>query len=313
LINEVNGETRTGSTNATGDFVFSGLGSATYTIRVTATGFQTFERTGNVLTAAARLNVGRLPMQLGSVTESIVVSAQGGSVQTTASNHESIIDSTQVSMISLRGRDPISLLRILPGVSQGEDTDLFGGSYSTSVPQFQGRGGNTIYVDGVNGGDGNGGGSFSGATNIDAIAEVNVQMANYTAEFGRSGGTQVQFLTKHGGSEYHGTGYWYKRHEMFNANNFFSNSNGLPRQIYRFTTLGGNIGGPVPIKGVKDKLFFFYSIDDTKVITPQPIRRYTMPTVAEKNGDFSLSPRTIVDPLNNNQPFANAGNGSICA
>jgi hypothetical protein len=305
LINEVNGETRAGATNASGDFNFSGLGPSTYTVRVTAPGFQVFERTGNVLLAAGRLSVGRLQMQLGSVTESIVVSAQGGTVQTTSSNHESVIDSTQVSMISLRGRDPISLLRILPGVSQGQDADLFGGSYATSVPQFQGRGGNTIYVDGVNGGDGNGGGNFSGQTNIDAIAEVNVQMASYTAEYGRSGGTQIQFITKRGGSEYHGTGYWYKRHEMFNATNFFNNLNNIQKPVYRFQTLGGNIGGPVPIGGLKDKLFFFYSIDDTQVVTPIPLFQYTMPTVAEKNGDYSLSPRTIVDPLNNNTPFAN--------
>ena len=78
LINEVNGETRAGATNAAGDFNFSGLGPATYTVRVTAPGFQVFERTGNVLLAAGRLSVGRLQMQLGSVTESIVVSAQGG-------------------------------------------------------------------------------------------------------------------------------------------------------------------------------------------------------------------------------------------
>ena len=173
LTNEVNGETRTVNSNASGDFVFSGLVPSTYTVRVTAPGFQPLERTGNVLSAAGRLPLGRLQMQLGSVTESIVVSAQGMAVQTTSANHESVIDSRQVSMISLRGRDPIALLRILPGVSQGETNDTFGDSYGTILPIVQGRRDFTVYVDGVNGGDGNGSSRFSGATNIDAIAEIN--------------------------------------------------------------------------------------------------------------------------------------------
>jgi hypothetical protein len=131
-------------------------------------------------------------------------------------------------MISLRGRDPVSLVRILPGVQQGVDTDQFGGAYSVPVPEFQGRGGNTLYVDGVNGGDGGGGGNFSGATNIDAIAEVNVQMGAYTAEYGLKGGTQVNFITKRGGEQYHGTAYWYVRNEWFNANTWLGNHTRLP-------------------------------------------------------------------------------------
>src|SRR4030095_14668924 len=84
-------------------------------------------------------------------------------------------------------------------------------------------GGQTIYVDGVNGGDGGGsgggGGNLSGAPNLGAIAEVNVQMASYTAEYGLKGGAQVNFITKHGGSDYHGTAYTYQRDKSFNSIN----------------------------------------------------------------------------------------------
>ena len=76
------------------------------------------------------------------------------------------------------------------------------------VPNIGGGRGQTIQVDGVNGGDSNGGGNFSGATNMDAIAEVNVQLSSYTAEYGLNGGAQVNYITKHGGSEYHGSLYF---------------------------------------------------------------------------------------------------------
>ena len=109
----------------------------------------------------------------------------------------------------------MSLLKILPGVQLlANDNETVGGSFNSPVPSLQGGGGQTVYVDGINGGDGGGGGSLSGTTVIDAIAEVNVQMSAYTAEYGLKGGSQVNIITKHGGAEYHGTGYWYKRHEI---------------------------------------------------------------------------------------------------
>ena len=146
---------------------------------------------------------------------------------------------------------------------------------------------------------------------MDAIAEVNVQMSAYTAEYGLKGGAQVNLVTKHGGSEYHGTGYWYKRHEMWNATNFFNTRSSLPKPQYRYSTLGATLGGPIPkIPKVHDgnKLFFFYSIDDTQLKDVNILRRYTFPTAAERTGDFSNS-RTpagalivITDPATG-QPF----------
>lgn len=310
LTNEVNAEERSATTNESGDFLFAALVPAPYTVRIEAKGFRPYEQKGNIVVASGRLSLGMLQLQVGSLTESIVVTAQGAAVQTTSSNHAAVIDNKQMSMISLRGRDPISMLRILPGVQQGVgNQELFGGDFSTPVPRIQGRAGATIYVDGVNGGDGGGGDNFSGATNLDAIAEVNIQLGSYTAEYGLKGGSQINFVTKHGGSEFHGTGYWYKRHEMFNATNYFNNLNGIAKPIYRVSTLGGNIGGPIPVKipilnRDKKSMNFFYSIDDTQTISPSPIRRWTMPTELERQGNFSQSPVTVRDPLTGS-PFAN--------
>ena len=320
LRNELNGEERSSVTNELGDFTFPALVAGRYTIRVESQGFRPLERKENNVLANSRLAVGTLQLEVGTVSESVSVTAQGATVETTTTAHAAVLDHKQVAMISLRGRDPSALLRILPGVQQGRDQDTFGGSFSTPVPAFLGSTGRqTLYVDGVNGGDagngGGGGGNFSGATNIDAIAEVNVQMGNYTAEHGLKGGPQINFITKRGGQQFHGTGYWYKRHEMWNATNFFNNNVGARKPVYRYSTLGGNIGGPVKLKipiinPDGKKFFFFYSIDDTQLKDVNILRRFTMPTAIERQGNFSETRTTagalipVRDPSNNNQPFA---------
>jgi hypothetical protein len=318
IVNENTREERHGVSNEVGDFVFPALVPGPYTVRVQLTGFKPLTVAGHMVLANGRTAVGQLQLTLGELTEQVTVTAIGESLKTTTTAHQAVLDLKQVTNLSIRGRDPISLLKILPGVSLlANDTETFGGSFATAVPAIQGNGrGQTIYVDGINGGDGGGSGgggtNFSGATNLDAIAEVNVQMSAYTAEYGLKGGAQVNFITKRGGSEYHGTGYTYQRDTRFNATNYFNTISNLPKPEYRYSTFGGNLGGPVPklprINSDGEKLFFFYSVDDTRLKNPQVLRRFMMPTEAERRGDFSQT-RTpagaliaIRDPLTN-QPF----------
>jgi hypothetical protein len=313
LTFELNGEERSGTTSEVGDFNFPALVPGEYTIRVDAPGFRPLERKHNVVLAAGRLALGSLQLEVGSLSESVTVSAQGQAVATTTTAGTAVLDSHQVSMISIKGRDPISFLRILPGVQQGVDPDTFGGSFATAVPAIMGQTNRqTLYVDGINGGDGGngggGGGNFSSATNVDAIAEINVQLNSYTAEYGLKGGPQVNIVTKHGGAQFHGTAYWYKRHEMWNAKNFFNNKLNQVKPVYRYSTLGGNLGGPVKLKipvinPDGNKFFFFYSIDDTRLKDVNQLRTYYVPTELERTGDFSKTFTTagalipIRDPL----------------
>jgi len=292
ITNETTGEVRRTTSNESGDYTFQAVRPGPYTVRAELSGFKPVEVRNAMVLTNNRLSMSPLQLQVGNFAETVSVSAVGEMIATTVTSHQAILGQKQMLELSTRGRDPTSLLRVLPGVSLlANDTDTFGGSWGTSVPNIQGGGGQTIYIDGINGGDGGGGGMLSGATNMDAIEEVNVQMSAYTAEYGLKGGAQVNFVTKHGGSEYHGTGYWYKRHEMWNATNYFNKKAGIPKPFYRYSTLGGTLGGPVPrvkkINESRDKLFFFYSIDDTRLKDVQPLRQYTMPTALERAGDFS--------------------------
>jgi hypothetical protein len=127
--------------------------------------------------------------------------------------------------------------------------------------------------------------------NLDSVAEMRVLSTNYQAEYGRSNGASITVVTKSGSQEFHGGAQANKRHEMFNANNFFNNYNGNIKPQYRFFVWSYNIGGPVAIPKLphifKKKLFFFFSQEYTRQ-KPGPSSGYdNVPSANEKAGDFS--------------------------
>jgi hypothetical protein len=293
LTNEGSGEARSVQSNDTGDFVFPALVPGAYAIKIEKAGFKLFQRPGIVLTANERRALGSLELAIGAVTESISVRAENVAVQTSSSENSELLSSTQLTQLVTRGREVVSLLRILPGVSQGTDAESLGGTFGTSTPNIGGTRNrmNTFTLDGQTGSDADLVDVFNGSTSLDAIAEVKVLMNNYQAEYGRNAGAFVNIVSKSGTRDFHGSLYWFKRHEQFNANNFFNNRNLQPRPLYRYNTYGLTIGGPVYIPKAfntsRDKLFFFYSREDWRVYEPRAVRRVTVPNPLERDGNFS--------------------------
>jgi carboxypeptidase family protein len=313
LVNEETADRRLTTSNEIGAFVFPAVKPGTYTIRIELTGFSTVERTHTVLPANEQLSIGAVQLNVGGLAETVTLTAQGSIVQTASSDRSALITSNQIENVADRGRDVVSLLRILPGVAYSTPTDAPGANFGTTTPNINGNRAtwNTMTVDGVVGNDMGSPQVFSSSINFDAIGEVQVELNNYRAEYGRNGGPVVNIVTKSGTKSYKGSAYWYKRNEALNANDFFNNRNGIAKPIYRYDTAGATIGGPVPIPKApssRDKLFFFYSFDGLKSLNPRPLQQVSVPTAAERAGDFSQSldqnGRLIVirDPLTG-QPF----------
>jgi hypothetical protein len=293
LTNQGTSDGRETATNQTGDFVFAALVPGTYSVRVESGGFKTFERTGIVVTANERRALGAIELSVGTVTESVSVRAENVQVQTTSSENSELLSSQQLTNLVTRGRDVVSLLRVLPGVSAGSDEEALGGTFGTLTPNISGTRNrmNTVTLDGQTGSDADLVDRFNGSTSLDAVAEVKVLLNNYQAEYGRNAGAFVNVVSKSGTRDFHGSVYWFKRHEQFNANNFFNNRNSLARPLYRYNTYGGTVGGPIyiPAKFNTDrtKLFFFYSREDWRIKDPRNPRNVTVPTGLERAGDYS--------------------------
>jgi len=294
VINPSNAVMRTATTNEDGIFVFPQLPPGTYLIRIEKDGFKKIEKSNVILGTADKLNVGDFVLEVGAVAETIEIQADAGQLQIKSESGErsDLVTNRQIKDLALNGRNVIDLVRLVPGVSsaggglqQSTVNNAFAGFNINGTRNNQ----HEVTIDGAtNLNTGNNTGALV-TVNPDAVAEFKVLTSNYQAEYGRAGGGFIQVTTKSGSNEYHGGGRYFRRHDSLNANNFFNNTRGQPRPLYRFNYYGYDLSGPVPLVGSRDnrKLFFFFSQEYYRQLIPEAARNIRVPSEAERNGDFS--------------------------
>ena len=300
LTNELTKQTREAKTDNTGSFLFVELVPGNYSLNIRREGFRTYEQSRIEVASGERVALPPIRLTIGDVASSVTVEADAARVQTDSSERVGLINPTQIQSTPLRGRDYMGMLKVLPGVVDDTNRDAPGGS----TPQLNGgRSGNVlIALDGITS-------QNSGAMNgtqfqpsLDAISEMKVLLNNYQAEYGARSGGVVNVVVKSGAAQFHGTGYYYKRNETLNANNFFNNANSVNvgpdgkarRPRYRYDTFGYTVGGPLIVPGTRfnssrSKLFFFWSHEILHTKVPSALQQVTFPTDLERKGDFSKS------------------------
>jgi hypothetical protein len=313
LTGEQKNDMRTTTTNDSGRFAFAALQPGTYSLRVEKSGFQALEQKNVVVSANETLALGELKLQPGQLAEMVTITSVGTVVEKESSDLTARLTSDQINLISTKGRDITSLLRLLPGTSNNDDIEAVGEGFGTDLPNFSGQRGRSAVatIDGLFAGEPSGSNKLSMTINQDAVAEVKVLRNNYGAEYGNNGGALINLVSKGGGKDYRGSVYYFVRNESLNANNFFSNKAKLPRPLYRHKVPGFNFGGPLPLPRfreggpslVKNKAFFFFSFEKPHTITPTDPVFVTVPTALERIGNFSQSRNSsgaipvILDPL----------------
>jgi hypothetical protein len=293
LINEATGARRQTVTSGVGLFSFNSVQPGSFTLQVEHSGFKTFTRTAIALTANERRPID-VRLELGATTEVIQVEAQGAAVQTASAERSGTVTASQLSTLQLKGRDFMGMLRLLPGVvdSRANSRESPGNNSLSGIYIQGGRSGTyNLTLDGITNLDT---GSNTGPyfePSMDSIGEVKVLLTNYQAEYGRNSGAAINVIMKSGTQSFHGSGYYYKRNEGLNANSFFNNLTGRPRDRYRYDLAGYTIGGPITIPGKfntnRDKLFFFFSQEFQPQKRPRPLEFRTVPSALERQGDYS--------------------------
>jgi hypothetical protein len=296
----------TTKTNGQGEFTLSGLLPGNYTLEVTANGFKKLDRTNIPLDAQDKLALGDIPLQVGAVTESVEVSATQTLLQTESVERSEAIVGKQMENIEVNGRNPLDMAKLIPGVTSTANVAV-GGSGGLGGVYVNGNRGtmNQLTINGIGDIDTGADGSQNVTVSIDSMAEFKVLTGQYQAEYGRNAGGQIAMVTKSGTDQFHGSGYIYHRHDDLNANSFINNVRGLPRSLYRYNDPGYTIGGPVilPKLNLKTKLFFFWSEEWQDQLAPTTAKNIEVPTLLERQGNFSQSvdnngkPLTIRDPL----------------
>ena len=218
LINQEQGVTaRDTITNEAGIYLFSALPAATYTVTVELPGFKTYKKTDVKLFVNDRMGLPPIVLEVGSPTESVTVEATAVTLERVSAERSGIVTGRQMVDIALNGRNFASLLKLVPGVPA--DTAPSGLGVNAYI-NGQRANQNNFTVDGQTVTDSGVNQQFAYRINVDAIAEFKVSTTSQSAEFGRNAGAQVQVATKSGTLVFHGTGYWFKRHEGWNANSF---------------------------------------------------------------------------------------------
>ena len=240
-----------------------------------------------------RRSLGEIVMQVGQLSERVEVTAEVTPVQTASSERAGLVTGTQLLNTAIRGRDFVSLIATLPGIydENMQSRDVSKGPGAGGVHINGGRSTSINFaLDGVQNTDTGSNGGSHVQPNMDAVAEVKVLTSNYQAEYGRSSAGTINVTTKSGTQNFHGSGYWFYRHEGLYANSFFRNRTGTVRPVERIQNFGYTIGGPVYGRGFnknKDKLFFFWSQEFVRRRSYPGTQFVTTPTALERAGDFS--------------------------
>ena len=312
VVNVGTQATREVVTDSEGTFVITELLAGRYDVSVSLTGFKSYVQQNVVLSANERVALRAIVLEVGQLEETVTVTAEATRVQTQSAERSGLITQEQINHISLKGRDYMGMLRLLPGVLDMQNREAPGWNNLGGL-SINGSRNNTINLtyDGVTNLDtGSNTGPFL-APALDSIAEIKVLTSNYQAEYGRSSGGTINVITKSGSREFRGGGFYSKRHEDLNANEWQNNKFSRPKPPYRFDYVGYHLGGPIVLRNfnkARNRLFFFWSEEFLPRTNPGSLQRRTIPSELERRGDFSQSFQTngslvvIRDPATG-QPF----------
>lgn len=288
LTSEQTGLERETTTNASGDYVFPLLPVSVYTITAESAGFQSARQTavGLQVNQTRRVDI---ELSVGEVTETIEVVAESAVIDTETATVGTFVSQKQVTQLPLNGRNFLQLLFLGNGAveTNGEQGGMrrdagnaisINGARPTS---------NNYLLDGTSNTD-TALGTPAAILSIDAIQEFKEQTATYSAEYGFSA-NQINIVSKTGTNQLHGSLFHFLRNNALDANQFFNNVAGRPKNVLRQNQFGFVAGGPA----IKNKTFWLANYEGRR--TRQASQTFfNVPTPDQLGGNFS-SP--INDPL----------------
>ena len=278
-------------TTETGDYSFTLLPIATYEIKTELAGFKTQSAKVELATGdRARVDV---KLELGTVSETLTVSGEAPLLQTDTSRVSSRLTNEIVQNAPIQGRNIVNMLQLTPGASEGQANATISGNRPddrrpSSAVSINGNpeNDNLHLVDGLDNIERVKSG-MGIKLSLEAIQEVVVQTNLYSAENGRTLGGVVNIITKSGGNQFRGSGFYFFRNQRFDSRSFFANS----KPLNHLNNFGGSIGGPLKT----NRTFFFADYEMGRIRKDRPFN-ITVPTAKMRNGDFSEQSGVVYDP-----------------
>ncbi|HXN22816.1 MAG TPA: carboxypeptidase regulatory-like domain-containing protein [Candidatus Dormibacteraeota bacterium] len=299
VIDTSTGFQRTVQTGGDGGYIVEDLKPGSYEVTAVKAGFKEKSIKGITLQVSqrARIDIG---MEVGSAGERVEVQGTAPIIETESASVGKVITTRDVLNLPLNGRQFLQLATLTPGVQKASIVyhETTGGSISVNgMSAFA----NNTMVDGIMNQE-TGAGRMTFSPSIDAIQEFKIQSNTYDAQYGRTGGAQIEVLTKRGSNAYHGSVYEFWRNDALDARPLFQPGSLPPFSRHQF---GGTFGGHIPHLR---KDFFFFSYEGLR--SDQGLTAVlSLPPATLRAGDFSGTGTTIYDPQTLNtttgrrQPF----------
>jgi hypothetical protein len=292
IVDEATSVARATVTNDQGDYAFTAVTPATYTVNAEAIGFKRLERKGVLISTQAAVTLD-LDLELGDVTEKIDVTADAPVLATSDASTGQLIESQKITDLPILGRNPFFTAKLAQTVVFVANPKMGRMQDQNANSQVSIAGGpvrtNNVLVDGISITDSNNRAVF--VPSPESVQEVKLQASTYDAEVSRTGGGTFNSLLRSGTNELHGSAVGHIRQTDWLANNFFSNRAGLPVADQPFRDWGGSLGGPVVIPKLYDghnRTFFFVATEAYRQQDGSNTA-LSVPTALERVGDFSQS------------------------
>jgi hypothetical protein len=315
LLNKATGIIQHTVTSGAGLYTFISLNPGVYQVTASEKGFATIAQ-DNITVNVDQTTQVNVTLKVGATTETVNVTAGTALVEPSNSTVGSLIPAETIDRVPLLYRNVFDLAQLSAGVTPPNGSPNSSDSMQTVQNISVGRPGVDISSATINGAivgsvyymvDGspigiaeNNAAAIIPAMNIpeDAVDEVRVETQNTPASYQSGAAGVISLVSKSGNNNFHGDVFGVFRPNALSANEYFSKQGQLlaglpntPPNFYRYQE-GGAIGGPIK----KDKIFFFGDYQDTQQEQFEGVRTYTVPTSAERTGDFSAMSFTIYDP-----------------
>ncbi|MBS1851838.1 MAG: TonB-dependent receptor [Acidobacteria bacterium] len=281
-VDQAKGFAFTATSDGAGRYLLRPIPPGRYTIAAESAGFQVLRKENIAISVNDNATID-FALQVGKTSEVVEVQSAGVQLQTQDAVTGQVVNRQFINNLPLVSRDFYDLALLAPGTATPDNQCE--GCTATNFVSNGGRNSTAdVLVDGVsisNFEQNSGVMSATYTPSVESVEEFKVQQSNFSAEFGFSGSTIVNVVTRSGTNQFHGSLYEFLRNDKLDANNWFSNHNGEARAPMKRNNFGLTIGGPI----VKNKTFFFFDYDGTRERSFAAANA-GVPSAAEKTGDF---------------------------
>ncbi len=283
LVDQQKGYQFTTTSDNSGRYVFTSIPPGVYSVSVDMAGFEKSVRT-NVRVNVSENATANLVLKVATARQAVDVQSQAQPLSTEDAVTGQVVNRRFINDLPLVDRYVLDLVTLGPGINNMSDSNSVGDTGTNFVSNGSRGASADILMDGASITNFEPNGGITQVTytpSAEAVEEFKVQQTNFSAEYGFSGASVVNMITRSGGNAFHGSAYDFIRNTITDANNWFNNEGGAPIPPVHRNNYGGTIGGPI----IKDKTFFFFDWDGTRASNLGTYQA-GVPSAAERTGNF---------------------------